>query len=303
MSETVECHFCKSKFSDHAEYWKHVYEEDCTAPHKEISLSTSDYNTNIQKSNYDVSRIRDNLQVPNGHSSEINFYTRSTTYNGSEKSVKEDKTNRVYCSICEIYMRPRDVMNHESGKKHLKRAGALSLNACRPDAFQYIAESYLNTNYPTSNHVQCLSESGESSVSKSQNLPRNVVQTQKCDIDSEYIEDEAMRELVEKRCKDVSNEITVKSVLRRMCMIGISSQLTEIIGDGDQNNDFLSQLMIKCRNDLNALLHHEIPIPWTCPKSNSQANGTSKHKTDHSHNMSFDHLLLWIKQLHILENG
>nr|CAH8829914.1 unnamed protein product [Trichobilharzia regenti]CAH8829917.1 unnamed protein product [Trichobilharzia regenti] len=303
MSELVECFVCKSKFVDQTEYWKHVYEVDCTSSHNGISLPTTDYNTSIQKSNYNGSRVDDNFQVPNGHSSEISFHTRSATCNGSEKSVNKGKNNRVYCAVCQRYIALRDVVKHEAGKKHRKRAEGLSLSVSKPDVFQYITESCWNTNYPTSNHVQCPSESGKSSVPKSQNLSRNVVEKQKCDVDSVNIEGEPMHELVNKRCKDVSNEITIKSVLRRLCMIEISSQLTEIIGDADQNNDFLSQLRIKCRNDLNALLRHEIPIPWTCPTSTSRVNGTSKHKTDHSHNMSFDHLLLWIKQLHILENS
>ncbi|KAK4473968.1 hypothetical protein MN116_003288 [Schistosoma mekongi] len=299
MSEVLECFSCKIIFCDHNAYWKHIYEDDCCNPYKDTH----------EGSLHEMPECSDRLSSYQPPLSKLKPL-QSGKLCGSRVSSTVKRLNKSYCNVCEKYMSPSDLARHEAGKKHLKKVEKYE---CVPKS----VNSFLNNEYQSSNYSTINCQTNPLEIEKTSipshnpsNVTANVISSCKtssgipikCDSSSQYIPDLHLPlDFVGTYGDITSNKTTTNPILRRLCITEISSLLTQMVGDMDQKANFLTQMRIKCRDDLNSILCHEVPI------LQSTVYHKLPTKTDSliskNENMSLSQLLLlWINQLNALDD-
>ncbi|CAH8440723.1 unnamed protein product [Schistosoma turkestanicum] len=308
----TECFVCKIVFCDQDAYWKHVYEDDCHNPHKTSSVNSNSNENDIQKpvqsmlkiSNYSVE------QSSTEHSDAFLKKFSSNKVDYRKVPIKRNPSNNAYCDTCQTYMTPFDLTRHKAGKKHLKMLEkANSFVPVSGEGYQYTSFSTYNhqTNplkvkddcSPNINPCSVTNDFISSCMNSSSDSPV------KQETDSQYTLNVQSPSTFIGTSENRSNKLITKSILRRLCMTEISSLLTQMVGDMDQNADFYRQIKTKCRNDLNSILNHEIPILKSTFNQELPSQTKSSKPTNiyHNENTSLSQMLLfWVRQLHALNN-
>ncbi|TNN11907.1 hypothetical protein EWB00_004361 [Schistosoma japonicum] len=312
MSEVLECFSCKTTFCDHNAYWKHIYEDDCCSHYKDATTDSHNDKCGIQtldESLHEMPKCSDKLSSDQRPRAKLKLL-QSDKLCVSKISSMVKRCNRSYCDVCQIYMSPSDLARHETGKKHLKMVA-------KYDRVPKSVNSFLNNEYQGSDHSTISYQTSPLSIETNSipshnpsNVTENVTSScktslgisTKCESSSQYIPGLHLPLNFVGTSGDVtSNKTTTKPILRRLCITEISSLLTQMVGDMNQKADFLTQMRIKCRDDLNSILCHEAPI------LQNAINHKLSTKTDslipQNESMSLSQLLLfWINQLNALDD-
>ncbi|CAH8481106.1 unnamed protein product [Heterobilharzia americana] len=307
MSEVTECFLCKITFVDQQAYWKHIFEQDCQDSSVNLNNTSCNQNALVKIASDNGSRIHKNMKSSDKESSYHGSIAKSTTLNSSKvSSLGKHLINRVYCDVCDRYMQSCHLVAHKKGKKHLAKAEKMGCCVSESCTSSDSVKRNLDASNSTTEYIrnpEKLRADGNlnhnsatiSGCAHEDNLLRN-------DVNSYYIPGGPLPEYSIKPSENIPDETTTKSILRRLCMTEISSLLALIVGDMDHSSNFVTQMRMKCRNDLNSILLHEVPTLNATDNRAQESLVLNFREIENSQHTSLSHLLLlWTKELHSLD--